>query len=395
MDSTSAIWTTSADIEAQVLRLWERGQLLRAAITGASMYPLALKLKRPSRSELGTRFDDVRRWIRELEDGSRVHRGYGYDIEFVETGHRQLGRNRVPRRILVPTEEDALRLIHKTRPAKRFQELSSAILTAFETLRPWVEVHALKVLEYDDRWSRILRVLSWFRANPRSDLYLRQLEIEGIDSKFIETERAILYELLDAIGLSMPGGPGTTFEQRFGLRRKPFLVRFRLLDASQTIHGFSDLTVPLDELGNQELPTDDVFITENEVNALAFPPRAKTIVLFGQGYAAEKLGEIKWLGTRRVFYWGDIDTHGFAALDRLRQWLPSVTSWLMDLETLLTHRSMWVEEFEQQAGPLLRLTEPERVLFRELRNDTHGPRVRLEQERISYAWVGRALSLLQ
>lgn len=388
-------WTTPADIEAEVLRMWDRGKLLRAAIAGENIFPLTVRLKRPTRGELGSRFEEVRRWIRELEDGSRTQRGYGYEIEYVEVVHRQLGRNRIPRRAIVPSEEDALRLIQKSRAAKRFHELAGDICNAFETLRPWVEARPLRVLEYEDRWPRLLRVLRWFTMNPKSDLYLRQLEIEGVDSKFIETERAILYDLFDAAGPAIPGTPRTSFERRFGLRSKPFLVRFRLLDEAEAIGGFTDLTVPLHQLARREVPADDVFITENEVNALAFPRRRRTIVLFGQGYAAERLGDISWLSSRRVFYWGDIDTHGFAALDRLRLGIPSATSWLMDRETLLAHRAMWVEEPEQQAGPLPRLTDEERALFRDLRSDALGPRVRLEQERISFAWVTKALSILK
>lgn len=39
-----------------------------------------------------------------------------------------------------------------------------------------------------------------------------------------------------------------------------------------------------------------------------------------------------------VHYWGDLDTHGSAILDRLRAWLPQTRSFLMDRETLLDHR---------------------------------------------------------
>jgi hypothetical protein len=44
------------------------------------------------------------------------------------------------------------------------------------------------------------------------------------------------------------------------------------------------------------------------------------------------------------------------------------------------------------ATPLL--TQDEHALFNELRIDRLGDRVRLEQERISYAWLRRALHQL-
>jgi hypothetical protein len=114
-------------------------------------------------------------------------------------------------------------------------------------------------------------------------------------------------------------------------------------------------------------------------------------VLFGQGYALERLGEVPWLATRRVFYWGDLDTHGFAMLDRFRGLFPHAGSLMMDRETLLAHRLMWVEEQKPSTEWLTRLTGAESALYRELQRGTHGERVRLEQERISFTWVRRAL----
>ncbi len=36
----------------------------------------------------------------------------------------------------------------------------------------------------------------------------------------------------------------------------------------------------------------------------------------------EPLAEASWLKERDLFYWGDIDTHGFAILDQLRGHFP-------------------------------------------------------------------------
>ena len=38
-------WTTPADLRAQVQRLWDRGDLLRAAVTDTVLWPLRLNLK--------------------------------------------------------------------------------------------------------------------------------------------------------------------------------------------------------------------------------------------------------------------------------------------------------------------------------------------------------------
>jgi hypothetical protein len=90
--STSA-WTTPAELVTQVQRLWDRGEVLRAGIQGEALFPKQLRLRRPTARDLGERFDEVRRWLRALEEGSREH---GYVLEFDEVDHRQLGTNQYP-----------------------------------------------------------------------------------------------------------------------------------------------------------------------------------------------------------------------------------------------------------------------------------------------------------
>jgi hypothetical protein len=137
-----------------------------------------------------------------------------------------------------------------------------------------------------------------------------------------------------------------------------------------------------------------VFVTENEVNGLAFPELRDAVVIFGLGDGVDRLAAVPWLVERRLFYWGDIDTHGFAILDRLRAHLPHAASLLMDRETLLAHRPLWVEEADRHEGTLTRLTTPERALYDDLRADRLGERVRLEQARVAFGRVADVLAAL-
>ena len=65
-------WTTPADLKAQVERRFER--ILAAKLSAEALFPLVLRLSRPSSKDLSERFDDVRRWIRLLEEGSKTTR---------------------------------------------------------------------------------------------------------------------------------------------------------------------------------------------------------------------------------------------------------------------------------------------------------------------------------
>jgi hypothetical protein len=264
-------------------------------------------------------------------------------------------------------------------------------MATLPALQSWLASKPLTALDHAGDWDRILGILSWFKAHPRSGLYLRQIDVADVDTKFIESRRGVMSELLtlilpsEAIDPTASGAKG--FEQRFGLRSKPPLVRFRLLDRSLSLAGLTDLSVPSAQLASVSLPVHRVFITENETNGLAFPDAPEAMVIFGLGYGLDRLHEITWLQEKEIHYWGDIDTHGFAILNRLRATFPHARSFLMDGDTLLAHRSLWGREDKRFVGDLERLTDPERSVFEGLRDNQFGNNIRLEQERVSFGSV--------
>ena len=132
-------------------------------------------------------------------------------------------------------------------------------------------------------------------------------------------------------------------------------------------------------------------IAENEISYLCIDVSDDGIVFWGKGFNIDSVGRLRWLVSADVLYWGDIDTHGFAILDRLRAWLPPARSVLMDRDTLIAHRERWVTEDRPAASVLTRLTPDERDLYSELVAGGLGERVRLEQERIDWRWVEERL----
>ena len=65
----------------------------------------------------------------------------------------------------------------------------------FHILTEWLARKPFVALDNARDWSRILAVLAWFCNHPNSGLYLRQLDIEGVDTKFIESRKALLADL--------------------------------------------------------------------------------------------------------------------------------------------------------------------------------------------------------
>ncbi|MQA91368.1 MAG: hypothetical protein GEU90_14250 [Gemmatimonas sp.] len=390
-------WTTPEQITTEVEKRWRRGEILAARVTGEPIFPLQVRLRRPNAREVAERFGDVLDWVRRLDEASLRARGYGFDLLREEVRSRVQGANELPVAAVIPTESDALRLIRTPGVADRFQAVVDASLARYPALQNWLTRRPLTALDHAARWVKVLSVLDWFAANPRPGLYLRQLDIPGVDTKFIEAHRGLLTELLDivlpemAIDRTAVGVRG--FNARYGLRSEPPLVRFRLVDPALHIQGLSDLSLPPEQFATLSLPVRRVFVTENRTNGLSFPDCPGSMVVFGLGYGLQRLTEVAWLRDVDVHYWGDIDTHGFGILNRLRSSLPSARSFLMDRATLEAHRPLWGDEPAEKryAGDTGRLTTEEHALFEDLTLDRFGERVRLEQERISYRWLEAAL----
>ncbi|MCP5333551.1 MAG: hypothetical protein H7A13_09400 [Pseudomonadales bacterium] len=387
-------WTLPADLRAQVQRLWERGELLRASVRPEAIaWPLRLSLKAPGAADLSDRFEAVRDWVRALAATPQVR------IDWREWNHRVQGTQRLPAAVWVDTVHDALAVIGKARAAEPFRALWQRTADEQPALLAWLLKRPLQALELAERWPRLLAVVAWLQAHPRPGVYLRQVDVPGVDSKFIEAHRGVLGELLD---LALPpaaiepaaNGVGH-FARRFGFLDKPVRIRFRLLDPALPslpgCAGLVDITLDAASFAALVFPIEHVFITENEVNFLAFPPLARAIVLFGAGYGWDALAGAAWLQRCWLHYWGDIDTHGFAILDQLRGHFPHAASLLMDRETLLAHRAHWGEEPEPAQQDLLRLTAQEATLYDDLRFDRLQPRLRLEQERVGFGWLNAQL----
>ncbi len=81
-------------------------------------------------------------------------------------------------------------------------------------------------------------------------------------------------------------------------------------------------------------------------------------------------------------------------LDRLRAVFPSTRSLLMNRETLTAHRSLWVREHAPYRAALCHLSRDEQALFDDLLYDRLGEKVRLEQERVSYAFLEKHLRMI-
>lgn len=383
-------WTTPGDLRAQVQRLWDRGVLLAELAGGAPIFPKRLILKSPTSTQMVEHFSDVRRWIAGLQVEAKYFR-----LVWRTINHRTLGTNQVPAEVWIDTLDDALGFIGRRPDARRFASVIKLTQTNRPALVEWLKKRPMQALTLADHWEKLLAIVQWLEQRPRPGVYLRQVDIPGVHTKFIENHRAVLSQLFDLAlpeghrDLEAPGGI-SGFCQRYGFRDKPEQIRFRLLDSQITYFDTNtdqDITVTHDTFAALDPPVRRVFITENQTNFLAFPDVRQSLVIFGAGYGFDRLAQATWLHNRHMVYWGDIDTHGFAILDQLRAHFPNAESLLMDRNTLMAHQSLWGTEHQPQMRDLKRLSATEKRLYDDLRYNRLGDKIRLEQEHIGFGRV--------
>lgn len=385
-------WSTPAGIRARLRRRWDAGHDLSERARGQAFTPVDLPIRGPTASELGTRYAEVDAWVRHW-----VNKTGSYVLTMKALGARRTGANEIPDRIRIDTLDDLTTFLGTSDQARRHSELLEMAKDAAPQIHAWVGDKPMRALAHEAEFDRLLACVRWIVDNADRDRYLRQVDATGVDTKFIERHRGILAELIDLV-LGAPSDPRIRdFAARYRFRVKPARVRIRVLDPSISIvpAGFSDLELRADELASQPFRAERVFLLENEVTCLAFPAVPRSLLIFGGGYAVARVGGLGWLTDVPLYYWGDIDTHGFRILDLLRSCLPHARSMLMDRATLLAHEPRWDREPAQVNADLRNLNPEEASLYRDLVEDTYGPSVRLEQERIGYPAIEEAVENLQ
>lgn len=378
-----------ADVRESLLRRFGRQhRAWLAAGPESQAWPLDIPLGLPGEQAALAQLEATRAWVRAWQ----AWQGEG-SVCWTERRWRTLGSQRLPELLRLDNPRQLAwwigmqerwdrAVLRHTRLLQRWPALAGHAAMAFDALADFS----------DSDVDRLFAALDWFEANPRSGLYLRQVPIPGLDTKWIEVRQSLLCSLVGAL-FGVEAG-GSDIHALCGLRRIPGLVRLRVLDPvlRQRTGGLGDLSAPVDELARLNLDPRHVLIVENLQTGLALEDMPGAVAFMALGYGVDGLGRLPWVGNAHCLYWGDIDTHGFAILNRARGVLPALHSFLMDEHTLLRHRPLWSEEPSQHpAQALERLHAGEAEVYLGLKQHAWGPSVRLEQERIALDWVADEL----
>lgn len=322
--------------------------------------------------------------MEELVEGSKNKLGQGYSIETAVSGG---GRGKVSqskiKKIIFETQEDLLFFLDKTAAFDAFNATLAHIRAVAPYLREWTVKQVKTVEQNTEIWPALLAVVLYFRKNPSPGVPQRLLPIEGIDTKFIGNNNALLCSLIDAtIPPDYVDKTYSDFERRYKLQDKEPFIHCYFNDPKLVAHyhGFTSLAFPAHQLAQRPQPVETVIIVENSHSPqqLLQHELPNTLIVFGGGYGVAVLKDAHWLRDVRLLYWGDLDTHGLGILSKVRSYFPNVEPIMMDENTFETYQDYVVADKPFKGEAPSHLTAAERGLFAFLKENG----LRLEQERV-------------
>ena len=182
---------TKQTITKKLTSLYAKAEHLKAYLQKES-FDINFSFKRLSQKDIERNFNQINLWIKELKQ-------FPFEIKFASVSYRSLGEQSLPCSLVV-SQEQFLAYLGKKREFFKHISLIEESFSQFALLKPLLIKEPKLIMEYGDVWDRLLKVCHYFMAYPKPpNLYIRELEIEEVDSKFIELHKRVLDKLLETI----------------------------------------------------------------------------------------------------------------------------------------------------------------------------------------------------
>jgi len=370
-------------------REWRHAPNLRARLGGERPFPLRLTLKAPREEQALADLEHFRQFIAAWKAWPRPGQ-----LEWQRRKYQRLGEHDVPIALRVDSMPDLIAVLGPAAEARsrRWQErmrplldldprLSKALLKHLDTIESMTVDNAMMVAQ----------VLPQLLPGLGQQAYLRALPLQDVDTKFVEEHAALLVDLLDCLHAGSVTGTGGLLAW-LDCRANPggwLQVRPLCGQSRERLAGLPLLQLDTQTLLEYPLPASRILVVENKQSGYALPELDDTIAVFGGGRNTAWM-EADWLRTKRIGYWGDIDSWGLAFLSDARRRQPHLQALMMDEAAVLQHRTRMVDETDSYKPLPEHLTATEQQLFERLLNRTYG-KTRLEQERLAPDYVLRHL----
>ena len=261
-------WTSAEEIRRKLERRWKRGDILRALMGLENPFPLRLGLSIPSPREMALESGRAQEWIVSLRALSNAR------LEWRSVRSPTLGQQEIPAAVWIDRAEDAVLFLNVEDDAERFCALQAATAALVPEAVPWIGENPFRVIALNADWGLILQVVAWMKTRPAQKIYTRQIDLPGVDTKFIELHAGVLaelFELVTDLPIEKLSPESTDFHARFGFLREPPRVRFRVLDPAirfAFLPDKPDVELDAQSFAALQLPLKRVFVTENKTNFL-------------------------------------------------------------------------------------------------------------------------------
>ena len=368
-------------------KIYNRADIYRAYILNENILPIVVNIPKIKQKDIQNNFTKI------LNDTKKL---YASNLPIVkqEFNFKNIGKQLLPVSVSFDNLEDFLVIVEKKDEYDNFIIAYEKILKSYPALKGVFYKKPFLIFEYFNIWDRLLLVCEYLLSNENPNIYIRELSLKGIDTKFIEKYKKFLdimvSNVLNQEPLTKIGD--YSFEKRYKFKYPLPQIRFRILDGS--FYGLEDLSVTTDEFKKLNLNCKKVFIIENKITTLSFGKFKDSIVIFGSGYGVSILKDIKWLDKKELYYWGDIDEDGFAILSQIRGYFKHVKSLFMDEDTIVEFKDLIVKHnLVSKYKDLKNLTNDEYKVYEKLQNNFYGANIRIEQEKIPFEYVKKTILL--
>lgn len=418
------------DVKDKVDAILRRGKIFDYYFLLQEKFPIQINLKSPTSSTLKNDYEKVRNWAKKWVLQQE------FKVEYKEI-HSIFGKQTIPSYVKIDNFDELITLLKlnkkKIYSFINFVEVDlkqySSNERILDNLKNYVFKNSFRIFENFETYKKALVCAKYITDHNLKDIYLRQISINNVDTKFIERNLKIVSDLLDiylnntllsddslnskednlAINkkdlIASSSSSLNSFLSKYHFKQKPLMIRLRTLDDNVKVGSLRHLTesIAVNELTFKDLniACQNIFIIENEISFLSFPKIKDSIAIFGSGYGFSSLKN-SWIekNNNKIFYFGDIDTHGFNILNQLRQTLPCthIDSFLMNIETIEKYqhwKSTEITPIITKSHLLDYLTNEENLAYKALCENKFGPNFRLEQEFIPYDAIKNALQLLK
>jgi hypothetical protein len=374
------------EIKEVALKWWQ--PFLISCMTNEPFFPKQIdRIGKVKSGDITSRFELLQREIENLYVHSKNKTGLGYLVKTADKNFRRSGSHELPDAVEFESVEDYLHCTGKKKEWIRFQESYQLLSGVIPALKTWALANPILLCAASTDWNSVIKVCKYFLDNPRPDLYIRQLPV-NVHTKFIEDHSYLLQSLLDfLIPLHIRNTAQRKFAERYYLKHDEPLIRIRILDKNiDSGNHILDISIRLSDLEKNEWSCKNVLVAENKMNFLTLPDLPSSIAIWsGGGFNVSYLKNVQWLKNKSIYYWGDIDEHGFQILHQIRSYFPQTKSIMMDTNTFEKFQDLAGNGERNKAATLSNLTDDDALLYQSLKDRI--AKNRLEQEKIPQYYV--------